>query len=63
MNDLYYIHNTVYSAMDILYAQRSLIECRQAMLSRHPGYMIKPECHYSDRLCGVSRSSDEFHDG
>jgi len=34
--DIYYqcIHNVVYSAMDILYAQRSVIGCNQATLAR-----------------------------
>jgi len=32
--DLYYIHNVVYSATDILYAQCSLIGCSQATLTR-----------------------------
>jgi len=35
--DLYYIHNVVYSATDILYAQRSLISCSQLVSLRDPG--------------------------
>jgi len=45
-DDLYYIHNAVYSATDMLYAQGNLIGCDEATLvrSRNVGCLKTTDC-------------------